>query len=135
MFPPEFVTECDNALYQIGVGAAYTQLCFGQQDFPEDGGAAFRNDLYKFPYFYFQALSSHYLHEQSTDIWRIRNREAVFTLTTEHLVRVVAASDFYVRARQFHLANVDPQNVHLRVVLDWLTSRIPGARRGSKAVD
>lgn len=64
----------------------------------------------------------HYLPEESTDKWTIRNRDTVFKLTKDHLVRIVATSHFYVQARQMHLANVDPRSKHIRIVLDWLTN-------------
>lgn len=121
MFPSEFVEVCDKALYWIGIGVGNAQLDYGQQDFPADTGIAFRNDVYKYPHCYFRALF-HYLHEESTDKWTIRNRDQVFKLTEDHLIRIVATSHFHVQARQMHLANVDPRNRHMRIVLDWLAN-------------
>ena len=121
MFPPEFVEACNKALYWIGIGVGNAQLDYGQQDFPSDGGIAFRSEVYKYPHCYFRALF-HYLHEESTDKWTVRHREPVFKLTEDHLVRIVATSHFYVHARQMHLAKVESQDRHLRIVLDWLTN-------------
>jgi len=121
MLPSEFVDACNKALYWIGIGVGNAQLDYGQQDFPADTGIAFRNDVYKYPHCYFRALF-HWLHAESTDRWTIRNREQVFKLTQDHLIRIVATSHFYVQARQMHFANVDPRNKHMRIVLDWLTN-------------
>jgi hypothetical protein len=121
MFPSEFVDACNKALHRIGFGVGNAQLDYGQQDFPGDGGIAFRNEVYKYPHCYFRALF-HYLHEESTAKWTNRNRDNVFKLTDDHLLRIVATSHFYVQARQMHLANVDPRNRHMRTVLDWLTN-------------
>lgn len=50
MFPSEFVDVCNKALYWIGIGVGNAQLDYGQQDFPEDGGMAFRSEVYKYPH-------------------------------------------------------------------------------------
>jgi hypothetical protein len=121
MLPSEFVEACNTAKYSIGIGVCYAQLAFGGEDFPDDGGVAFRNDVYKYANYYFQAML-HYLDDGSKDVWTVRNRDAVLSLTADHLVRVAATSHFYVRARQMHLANVDPRNRHLRITLDWLAN-------------
>jgi len=121
MLPPEFVDACNNAIYSIGLGVCNAQLAFGAEDFPEDGGVSFRNDVYKYAYCYFLALF-HYLDEESKDSWTIRNGETVLRLKADHLVRIAGTSHFYVSGRQMHLSNVDPRNRHMRITLDWLAN-------------
>ena len=120
MFPSEFVDACNKGLYRIGIGVGNAQLDYGQQDFPADRGIAFRNEVYKYPHCYFRALL-HYLHEESTDKWTTRNRDKVSQAHRRSPEADYSDEPLLCAGEAVHLANVDPRNSHMRIVLDWLT--------------
>lgn len=138
----EFIAECNEALSWIGICLASTAIDFGPTDFPDDGGDAFCNDLYKYAYSYYQALF-HFLHQDTKDEWSDRNREHVLRLRKEKLITATGLSHFHRQGRQLHFyldqfrppAPPDPSGFRSAVkmtqkTLDWLS----GAYRFGKSV-
>jgi hypothetical protein len=120
--PPAFVEAGRSAFYRIGLNLADVTMEFGAVDFPSDNGVGFRNQLYAYPYAYLREVNYYLTNEQVKDSWKDRNQDRLVTLRDEHLIRIIATSHFYSRARQMHFANLLPQNKHMRITLDWLTS-------------
>lgn len=103
-FPQPFVDACNDAMWRVGVNLARLTLEVGPRDFPQDGGVAYRNHLYKYVHCYFICTLYPYLLPDADDPWTRRNRELVLKLQTEPLQRAAGLSHAYVRGRQLFLS-------------------------------
>jgi hypothetical protein len=99
-FPQPFVDACNAAMWDIGVNLARLTLERGPRDFPQDGGIAYRNHLYKYVYCYFIWVLYPALHPDTKDEWSQRNRELVLSLRTKQVKQAVGLSHAHVRCRQ-----------------------------------
>jgi hypothetical protein len=99
-FPQPFVNACNEAMWDVGVNLARLTLDRGQEDFPQDGGIAYRNHLYKFAHCYFLWALYPALHPSSDDEWSRANRELVLNLSVKPLRQAAGVSHFLVRGRQ-----------------------------------
>jgi len=99
-FPQPFVDACNAVMWDVGVNLARSTLERGPRDFPQDGGVAYRNYLYKYVYCYFLWALYPSLLPDASDAWSRRNRERVVQLPTGPLKQAVGLSHFYVRCRQ-----------------------------------
>jgi hypothetical protein len=134
MLPNTFIDVCNDAILRIGVGIAHATMSFGATDFPSDNGVHFRNQLYKYPYSYFQTIF-HLLEPESKDEWATYNRQHVLNLDSIHLVKCVGLSHFHAEGRKlFNLLedaqkhffpgrtpnSVEAALSHTRKMFDWL---------------
>jgi len=132
-FPQPFVDACNAVMWEAGVNLARLTLERGARDFPQDGGIAYRNHLYKYAHCYFLWTLYPALHPATDDDWSRSNRELVLNLSLKPLRQAVGVSQFFVRGRQLFQsfekaraqAAVNPQvqsNAEKLAIkaLDWL---------------
>jgi hypothetical protein len=120
-------------MWDIGVNLARLTLERGPRDFPQDGGTAYRNHLYKYVHCYFLWTFYPALLPDTDEAWSRHNRELVLKLQAEPLKQAVGLSHCYARGRQLFLsaeraraqaatnpALVAAAEVSIRKGLDWL---------------
>jgi hypothetical protein len=103
-FPQPFVDACNAVMWDAGVNLARLTLQRGRGDFPQDGGIAYRNHLYKYVHCYFLWVLYPALHPSANDEWSRSHRELVLNLPIKGLRQMVGASHFFVRARQLFVS-------------------------------
>jgi len=103
-FPQPFVDACNAVMWDAGVNLARLTLDRGSSDFPQDGGIAYRNHLYKYVHCYFLWALYPALLPTTDDEWSRSNRELVLNLSMKPLRQAVGASQFFVRGRQLFLS-------------------------------
>jgi hypothetical protein len=108
-FPQPFVDACNSVMWDAGVNLARLTLERGPGDFPQDGGIAYRNHLYKYVHCYFLWALYPALAPRTDDEWSRSNRELVLNLSLKPLRQLVGVSHFFVRGRQLFLSFEKPR--------------------------